>query len=109
VTTLGAPNIGLRPHDLKWIRTHGSRTLAEIEEVTHRLVALRAWGVTQGAALLGVSHGALSRWARRRRIRRSHRVASKVGGVDIPQHTEVQGRRDLSVESAERRAGSAPS
>jgi pSer/pThr/pTyr-binding forkhead associated (FHA) protein len=65
---LGAQELGFRPNDLKWIRGTGLHTHDEIEEVTHRLVALRNWGVTAGADRLGITHGALSRWARRRRI-----------------------------------------
>jgi hypothetical protein len=65
---LGTNDLGFRPHDLKWIRTSAIRTLDEIEVVTHRLVALRNWGVTAGAERLGITHGALSRWARRRKI-----------------------------------------
>ncbi|HWU90980.1 MAG TPA: FHA domain-containing protein [Kofleriaceae bacterium] len=68
VAALGAHDLGFRPHDLKWIRGGGIRTLDEIEEVTYRLVALRNWGVTAGAERLGITHGALSRWARRRKI-----------------------------------------
>ena len=68
VATLGANHLGFRPHDLKWVRTSGLKTLGEIEQVTHRLVALRNWGVTAGAERLGITHGALSRWARRRKI-----------------------------------------
>ena len=68
VAALGATDLGFRPHDLKWVRGSGLETLAELEEVTHRLVALRNWGVTAGAERLGITHGALSRWARRRKI-----------------------------------------
>ncbi|HWU87065.1 MAG TPA: hypothetical protein VN253_07310, partial [Kofleriaceae bacterium] len=68
VAELGAPELGFRPHDYEWIRASGIATLDDIEEVTRRLVAMRNWGVTTGAARLGITHGALSRWARRRRI-----------------------------------------
>ncbi|MEJ7602004.1 MAG: FHA domain-containing protein [Kofleriaceae bacterium] len=68
VTVLDAAELGFRQHDLKWVRASGIRTLEEIEEVTYRLVALRNWGVTAGAERLGITHGALSRWARRRKI-----------------------------------------
>jgi hypothetical protein len=68
VESLGANDLGFRPHDMTWIRTREIRTLDEIEVVTHRLVALRNWGVTAGAERLGITHGALSRWARRRKI-----------------------------------------
>ena len=68
VTTLGADDLGFRQHDPKWVRASGVKTLEDIEDVSHRLVALRNWGVTAGAERLGITHGALSRWARRRKI-----------------------------------------
>jgi hypothetical protein len=68
VAELGAPELGFRPDDVKRIRESGVTTLDELEDVARRLVALRNWGVTGGAARLGINHAALSRWARRRRI-----------------------------------------
>lgn len=65
---LGTAGSAFRPLDCKWIRDGGAKTLEEIEEVTRRVVALRNWGVTAGAERLGITHGALSRWASRRRI-----------------------------------------
>jgi DNA-binding transcriptional regulator YdaS (Cro superfamily) len=65
---LGAPAPGFRAQDPAWLRAAGLHTLAEIEAATRRLVALRNWGVAGGAKRLGVSHPALSRWARRRRV-----------------------------------------
>lgn len=44
-------------------------SLAEIEDDTRRLAALRALGIRPGARALGLSHGAFSRWASRRRLR----------------------------------------
>ena len=70
VVELGAPGLGFRAHDLEWIHASWIETLDEIEEVTRRLVALRNWGVLAGAKRLGISHGALSRWVRRRGILR---------------------------------------
>jgi len=64
VAALGASELGFRPHDLEWVRASGIATLDELEEATRRLVALRNWGVTDGAKRLGLTHGALSRWAR---------------------------------------------
>jgi hypothetical protein len=46
----------------KW---HG---LAAIAHDARRLVVLREWGIVEGAARLGISHAALSRWAQRRRL-----------------------------------------
>ena len=68
VAELGAPKLGFRPDDVTRIRASGLATLDEIEDVTRRMVALRNWGVAGGAARLGITHGALSRWAKRRRI-----------------------------------------
>ncbi len=68
VEDLGADFAGFRPHDLERVRASGVATLVEIEDVARRLVALRNWGVSGGAKRLGITHGALSRWARRRRI-----------------------------------------
>lgn len=69
--SLGAPSHGFRPQDADWLRASAVdelHTLAEIGELTHRLVALRNWGVAGGAARLGITHGALSRWAKRRKL-----------------------------------------
>jgi hypothetical protein len=68
VAEFEAPGLGFGPHDLEWVRAGGLATLDEIEEVARRLVALRNWGVTHGAERLGITHGALSRWAQRRKI-----------------------------------------
>jgi len=68
VRELGAEQLAFRPHDAMWVREAGVRTLDELEEVARRLVALRNWGVGEGAKRLGLTHGALSQWARARRI-----------------------------------------
>ena len=52
---LGANEIGLRPRDRDRVRA--SATIDELEEAARRLVALRNWGVTDGAAKLGITHG----------------------------------------------------
>jgi len=43
--------------------------LADIEDTARRLVALRTLGVTEGGQRLAITHGALSRWAKRRGLR----------------------------------------
>jgi predicted DNA-binding protein (UPF0251 family) len=48
----------------------GVTTLDQLEAFALRLVALRSWGVAEGARRLGISHGALSRWAQRWKISR---------------------------------------
>lgn len=68
VEELGANHLGFRPHDPDFVRASGVKTLDEMEDIARRLVALRNWGVAGGAERLGRTHGALSRWARRRGI-----------------------------------------
>src|SRR5438309_2326011 len=68
VQTLPAPGNGVREHEMRWLRPVPLATLDEVEELAHRLVALRHWGVTGGAQRLRISHVALSRWVHRRRI-----------------------------------------
>jgi hypothetical protein len=68
VAALRAPGSGFREHELIWLRQLPFATLEDVGEVTFRLVALRNWNVRGGAQHLGISHVALSRWARRRRI-----------------------------------------
>ncbi|HEY4244034.1 MAG TPA: FHA domain-containing protein [Kofleriaceae bacterium] len=67
-TTLEAPAPNLRALDHQWLRAVELDSLAQIEQLALRLVALRNWGVTAGGARLGITHVALSRWARRRGI-----------------------------------------
>ncbi|HWO25747.1 MAG TPA: hypothetical protein VNO30_43710 [Kofleriaceae bacterium] len=68
VEELGASCLGFWPGDLELVRAGGIATLDEIEDAARRLVALRNWGVTGGAERLWLTHGALSRWARRQGI-----------------------------------------
>jgi hypothetical protein len=68
VKALGAPGTGFREHEHGWLDALEYETLAEIDEVALRVVALRSWGVSGGATRLGVTHGALSTWASRRKI-----------------------------------------
>ena len=65
---LGAASTGFRQYELNWLRDLNMATLGEVEETTLRVVALRNWGVSGGAARLGISHVALSRWASRRHL-----------------------------------------
>lgn len=68
VEALGAPGTGFRTHDMLWLRALAMGTLDQFDEVTLRLVALRNWRLTGGAERLGISHVALSKWMRRRKI-----------------------------------------
>lgn len=65
---LGAPAPGFTPHDLDRLGELELESLADIEETVRRIVALRTWGVSNGASRLKISHVSLSRWARRRRL-----------------------------------------
>lgn len=65
---LDADPAALRQRDLVWLRSRNCASLSQLDDVARRLVAIRAWGVTHGAARLGISHGALSRWAVRHRL-----------------------------------------
>lgn len=57
------------PQDRAWVLAHSAATLDDIEKAALRRVALRATNSISGAAaLLGMSHVALSQWFKRRRI-----------------------------------------
>ena len=57
--------MGLVRGDSERVLDSGVTTLDQLEAFALRLVAFRNWGVTEGAKRLGISHGALSRWAHR--------------------------------------------
>ncbi len=65
---LGAPGTGFRTHEHNWLDSLAYATLAEVDDTARRIVAMRTWGVSGGAAKLGITHGALSTWASRRKI-----------------------------------------
>ena len=52
-------------HDLQRFREIEFKSIADIEETVRRVIAMRTWGVTAGAARLGIAHTSLSTWARR--------------------------------------------
>ena len=62
---LGAPATGFTMHDLERLRTIELKSFAEVTETVRRIIAMRTWGVTAGAARLGITHVSLSQWARR--------------------------------------------
>jgi len=68
VADLRASWLGFRSGDPERVLAGGIETLDEVEDAARRLVAFRNWGVSEGAKRLGITHGALSRWARRRKI-----------------------------------------
>jgi FHA domain len=63
-----APGNGFREHDMEWLRGVELTSLDEIAELCRRVVAVRNWGVKEGARRLGISHVALGRWLRRRHV-----------------------------------------
>lgn len=62
---LGAPGPGFNMHDLERLRVIEFDSIEDIEETVRRIVVMRTWGVTAGAARLGLDHSTLSSWARR--------------------------------------------
>jgi len=62
---LGVPATGFTMHDLERLRTIKFKSFAEVTETVRRIIAMRTWGVTAGAARLGITHVSLSQWARR--------------------------------------------
>jgi hypothetical protein len=67
-TSLQAPATGFTMHDLETLPRLDYRGIAEVELTVKRVVAMRTWGVSNGAERLGISHVALLRWARRRNL-----------------------------------------
>jgi FHA domain len=63
---LDQPFAPLRADDLERLTAEPFEGLAEVHEAARRIVTLRTLGISAGAAQLGITHGALSRWARRR-------------------------------------------
>lgn len=65
---LEAKATGFRDLELVWLRKVEYASIAEIADTALRVVAIRNFGVTGGAGRLGISHGSLSKWAKRRRV-----------------------------------------
>lgn len=63
---LARPFAPLRTGDLELLASLPFDGLADLHDAARRLTVLRILGVSAGAAHLGINHGALSRWARRR-------------------------------------------
>jgi hypothetical protein len=64
--SLGAPSPGFTMHDLEVLPKLRYRGIAELEFTVRRVVAMRTWGVSNGALRLGITHVALLQWAGRR-------------------------------------------
>ncbi len=70
VQRLGLDALELTPAQRSWIRKRSSETLAELQQATLRLIAIRHTGSIAGAAaLLRMSREGLGRWLERRRCR----------------------------------------
>ena len=67
--SLGAPCAGFTTHDLEVLPRLAYRGIADLELTVRRVVAMRTWGVSNGALRLGITHVALLQWARRRKLR----------------------------------------
>ena len=63
---LEQPFAPLRTGDIELLSGEPFEGLADVHAASYRLVALRTLGIRSGAARLGITPGALSRWARRR-------------------------------------------
>jgi len=69
-TALRAPTTGFTMNDMEVLARLPYRGIAELEFTVRRVVAMRTWGVSNGAARLGITHVALLEWARRRKLGR---------------------------------------
>lgn len=65
----GQPIAALHKRDVPVLAAHAYNSHSDVEDSARRLVALRCFGVTDGAQRLGITHGALSTWAKRRGLR----------------------------------------
>lgn len=65
---LHAPTTGFTMNDLEVLPRLPYRGIAELELTVRRVVAMRTWGLSNGAARLGISHVSLLEWARRRKL-----------------------------------------
>jgi hypothetical protein len=66
--SLGAPSTGFTMNDLKVLPRLRYQGIADLEFTVRRVVAMRTWGVSNGALRLGIKHVSLSEWARRRKL-----------------------------------------
>jgi FHA domain len=63
---IGQPFAPLHHGDLERLAIEPFDGLTDVHAAAYRLVVLRSYGITAGATKLGITHGALSRWASRR-------------------------------------------
>lgn len=65
---LGAAVGTFRPADWDRLLSRRWKDFSTLAKDVRRLVALRSWHLVEAAARLGITHGALSKWATRRRF-----------------------------------------
>lgn len=65
---LGAPSPGFTMNDLEVLPQLRYRGIADLELTVRRVVAMRTWGVSNGALRVGITHVTLLQWAQRRKL-----------------------------------------
>lgn len=71
VAEVGAPSSGFTMHDLERLQAIKFAGMADLEDSIRRVIAMRTFGVTEGAKRLGIKHSSLSQWARNKKRRLS--------------------------------------
>jgi DNA-binding NtrC family response regulator len=71
VAEVGAPSSGFTMHDLERLQAIKFSGMADLEDSIRRVIAMRTFGVTEGAKRLGIKHSSLSQWARNKKRRLS--------------------------------------
>lgn len=61
-------NPGLTPRDHERLLALRFSSVTDLDDAIRRVIAIRTWGVTRGAARLDLTHPSLSQWARVRKI-----------------------------------------
>jgi hypothetical protein len=61
---MGVVSTGFTRHDLERLQAMRFSGVADLEGSLRRVIAMRTWGVTEGAKRLGMQHSSLSEWAR---------------------------------------------
>lgn len=67
--SLGAPSPCFTMDDLEVLPRLTYRGLADLELTVRRVVAMRTWGVSNGALRVGIKHASLLEWAHRRKLK----------------------------------------
>lgn len=64
VQEMGVHSSGFTMHDLERLQVIKFDGMADLEGTIRRVIAMRIWGVTEGAKKLGLKHSSLSLWTR---------------------------------------------